>query len=70
MSKLQISKNIETPILGKDGKPTKKSDIVTDIKIVHRVDFFETGSWKSQGYQIDAEAGMDFRKQRYGGSDE
>ena len=67
MSKLQIQKEIKTPILDSEGKKTKKSEKVIDVKIVHRVDFFESGSWKDQGYEIIAEAGMNFNKQLYGG---
>lgn len=68
--KLQIQKTIEKPIIGKDGKPTKKTETFTETKVVHRVDYLQTGSWQDQGWEVIAEAGMDFKKQKYGGGDE
>ena len=65
--KLQIQKEIKTPILGDDGKKTKKFETIVDVKVVHRVDYLENGSWRDQGYEVVAESGMNFKKQIYGG---
>ena len=70
MAKVQIRKVIEKPIIGEDGKKTRKKEKIEDVRIVHRVDFFQQGSWHDQGYEIIAEAGMNFKKQRYGATED